>query len=143
MILMKAFELGDSFSLSPTEKLIVQSNGLIKGASDCKLCHFGNPAKCGKYYEPCVSSDGSAFLKKIQLSQNNDNTINPNYYKQFGVEVDKIIWFILEHEDNKDKSPRELACMYAELKYRLRAGFKTDDFETDMKKAMNYNKMRK
>ena len=33
--------------------------------------------------------------------------------------------------------------MYAELKYRLRAGFKDPDFTTDMKKAMNYHSMRK
>lgn len=62
---------------------------------------------------------------------------NPEHYKNFPLEVIEIIHFVLGDEGFK------AYCIGNELKYRLRAGFKTAEYSSDMEKALVYRKFLK
>jgi hypothetical protein len=79
----------------------------------------------------------------VEEQQNKEMVVKPSHYMQFGVEVDKICQWVLNHEDNAHLDKWEAAKMCDELEYRLRAGFKTGCYKEDMEKAMNINKNRK
>ena len=64
------------------------------------------------------------------------DNINPEHYKQFNKEVIDIIQYTL--------TPEQFIGFLTgnELKYRLRAGVKTDNYNEDMKKALWYKERR-
>jgi hypothetical protein len=136
------FKAGDILPVSAKEELEALIS-VIKGLQPCTMCDLKKP-KCN---HKCNLQEGVYFkyrdmnTKEIIPKVSNE-VEHPNHYQMFGVEVEDIIWFIVGHEKNKDKTPKEIACIYAEVKYRLRAGFKTEDFTIDMQKAMDYFKKR-
>lgn len=65
-----------------------------------------------------------------------DSVNSPHHYRQFDKEVKDIIRFVLGDDGYK------AYCQGNEIKYRLRAGFKSDPIE-DMDKALKYNDMRR
>ena len=74
--------------------------------------------------------------KTIDKSDKKEAVNNPSHYNQYPVEVIDIIESAL--------TPEQFTgfLLGNELKYRLRAGIKTESYDEDMKKAMWYNKKR-
>ena len=91
-------------------------------------------------YDRLPTEDGSIEHKE---EDQREMVVKPSHYMQFGVEVDKICQWVLNHPDNDHLDKWEAAKMCDELEYRLRAGFKTGCYKEDMDKAMNINKNRK
>lgn len=63
-----------------------------------------------------------------------------HYVEHYPVEVKQIIQTVL-NTHGQELSPYQCYCFGAELKYRLRAGFK-DDIIQEIKKAMEYKEFR-
>lgn len=76
--------------------------------------------------------------------EHHDVVKHPSHYQQFGVEAKAIVAAILNHPANKKLTHYEAYCMGCELKYRLRAGFKTNgaNAHQDIEKAMECHRMR-
>jgi len=88
-------------------------------------------AKFGRELPP----DWVAGWEAALLEQ--DEVNHPSHYKKFEKEAVDIIKFVLGEEGF------QIYCQGCELKYRLRAGFKTADYEQDMEKAMKYYNFRR
>ena len=72
---------------------------------------------------------------------NKENVNHPSHYKDMGLESKEIIKLIINN------LPEEISrwgcvCIAMELKYRLRAGLKTGEFEEDFLKAMKWREFR-
>ena len=81
-------------------------------------------------------------LKEIMDSGFNEPDDNSDYYNYFNVSVFDIINFIINHKKNKHLTNTQAFCMGNEIKYRLRAGIKTMDYENDINKALRYGVLR-
>jgi hypothetical protein len=64
------------------------------------------------------------------------DNVNPSHYKQYNKEVIDIIKSVLSEDEFRG------FLIGNELKYRLRAGYKTGDYNEDLKKAMWYKEKR-
>ena len=86
--------------------------------------------------------EGFRIIEKENMSENKEMVVRPEHYYKFGISVDKICQFVLNQPENDNLDRWEASKMCDELEYRLRAGFKTGEFEEDMQKAMNIHKRR-
>ncbi len=130
-------KIGDTLTLGDETVCDVVED---KGAN-CHGCVFEHNDEDDEICRQINCMDG--FILKAREDSLNADDINPSYYKDMNVEVMDIVEFIVNHPNNKDLSNMEAICMYAELKYRLRAGLKKEDYKDDMEKALNYRKWRK
>ena len=72
---------------------------------------------------------------------NKENVNHPSHYKDMGLESKEIIKLIINNLP-EEISRWECVCIAMELKYRLRAGLKTGEFEEDFLKAMKWREFR-
>ena len=71
-----------------------------------------------------------------EYANGGDMVSHPSHYTAFPVEVINIIRMALGPDGFK------AYCFGNEIKYRMRAGIKTDNADEDIKKAMMYKKFR-
>ena len=65
------------------------------------------------------------------------DNINPPHYKEYPLEVIELIRLAMTREQFIGY------CLGNEIKYRMRAGLKSDNIEEDIRKAMWYHDARK
>lgn len=74
---------------------------------------------------------------------NVDKVNNPPHYAEFYPFETKDAIKLLLNTYARDLTPYQCGCLFNELKYRLRAGFKDKDkVQEDIDKALFYNKER-
>ena len=70
----------------------------------------------------------------------NDPVKHPSHYKLCGIESKNIIKLVLNSDLCKHMTPYQHACMFSVMKYRLRAGKKSNTLE-DIEKSIEFEDM--
>jgi hypothetical protein len=128
-------------SLALEDRDFWEDKGVVASEGEIESIRWATEEEKDLFYEAEVNFQVEEVVGDDPSSKK-ELVVQPNHYMKFGVEVDVICQWVLNHPSNDHLDAWELAKMCDELEYRLRAGFKTGCFKEDMDKAMNIHKNR-